>query len=266
MLLIDAKLSIMTNFQIEKDAIAFLGLMSVANAKFDKQFKHQDGEQTHTKGLNIFAAIIDNIDGEVIAQQRNCIHSFNNPMLHAEQETLREAISKLNTKRPRNVTETSVENYYRKFLFNEPNTVGNFDVGGTIYTTLEPCPFCTSALLVTRMKRIAYIIPDSKYGASFPYLKDNYYKTYDITYEPLSLNHNIHSEIINFGVIQLQYLLKYAADNPNINGTLILDNLNAFLEECSGFFIKLTESSLITTGTEKQRNFLTLKGLQAKLE
>ena len=42
---------------IEKDALAFLGLMAIANKNFDQQFKHSDGETTHTKGLNIFAAI-----------------------------------------------------------------------------------------------------------------------------------------------------------------------------------------------------------------
>jgi hypothetical protein len=40
----------------EKDAIAFLRLMSFANKQFDLQFRHADGELTHTNGLNIFAA------------------------------------------------------------------------------------------------------------------------------------------------------------------------------------------------------------------
>jgi tRNA(Arg) A34 adenosine deaminase TadA len=248
---------------IEKDAVVFLGLMAIANKNFDQQFKHTDGETTHTQGLNIFAAIIDNIDGEVIGQQQNSIHAHCNPMLHAEQLTLKEAIEKLNTKRPRNPETTSVENYYRKFLFNQPDTVGNFNVGSTIYTTLEPCPFCTSALLVNRMKRIVYIIPDATYGNSYNYLKENFYKKYDITYGSLSLNPESGNNLISFADKQLKVLLEYVQSH-SINATLYLDSLKPFLEECSRYFLGLKESDLITSNEEKAQNLKTLLDLQTK--
>ncbi len=161
-------------FQAEKDAIAFLGLMAFAHKNFDQQFQHSDGELSHSKGLNIFAVIIDNTDCEVIAVKQNTIHSFNNPLLHAEQLTLKEAIEVISIKRPRNNETTSVENYYRKFLFNDPTSTDPLNFGCTIYTTLEPYPFCTSALLVSRMKRIVYLIPDLVYGNAFEKLKTVY--------------------------------------------------------------------------------------------
>ncbi|MBL0137055.1 MAG: hypothetical protein IPP86_00825 [Bacteroidetes bacterium] len=156
-----------TFYQSEKDSIAFLGLMALAYKNFDYQFIHTDQELTHSKGLNIFSCIIDNSDGDVLALQQNQIHNYCNPLLHAEQLSLNEAINKLNLKRPRVNGKMSVENYYRTMLFNDPTSYDEIDAGATIYTTLEPCPFCTSALLVCRMKRIVFIIPDSKFGNSF---------------------------------------------------------------------------------------------------
>lgn len=247
---------------IEKDAIVFLGLLSIAYRNFDEQFKHADGEITHHKGLNIFAAIIDNEDGEVIAQQQNNIHASCNPMMHAEQMSLKEAITKLQSKRKRDDATTSVENYYRQLLFNQPNTVGNFNVGSTIYTTLEPCPFCTSALLVTRMKRIVYIIPDSTYGNSFSFLKDTFYKSYDITYSNIRIPIYSDSKLITFCGAKLKWLIDYVESYPQ-NATLYLDYLKSFLKECSDYFLQLNEKDLISAN--KIKNLRTLNELQEKL-
>ena len=75
---------------------------------------------THANGLNIFAGIVDNTDGELLGLRSNKIHSETNPMLHAEQLTLATAIKRVTQKRPRIHSLTSVENYYRNFLFNDP--------------------------------------------------------------------------------------------------------------------------------------------------
>lgn len=199
----------------EKDALIFIGLMSIANKNFDKQVKinKPNGRKasiTHVYGLNIFALIVDNTDGQIIGQKQNAIHSNCNPMMHAEQLTLKEAIDSKKIKRPRQ-SDSSVEEYYRTQLFNSPNTVGELDSGCTIYTTLEPCPFCTSALLVSRMKRIVYIIPDEKYGGSFNTLKDRYYKRDDVTYECLQVDKSTNSRLISFAN-QKQQELKNAID------------------------------------------------------
>ncbi len=248
-------------FTCEKDAIAFLGLMSFANKRFDAQFRHSDGELTHTNGLNIFAAITDNIDGEIIGEQQNAIHSTCNSMMHAEQLTLKEAIGNLGLKRPRDPATTSVENYYRKQLFTQPNTTGNYNIGGTIYTTLEPCPFCTAALLVNRMKRIVYIIPDKVYGDTFPVLKQKY-ASYDMLYQQLQLDPAMPGTIIAYAVQQLATLIEYVNTHPNIIGTLYLDDLKTLLQQCNDTFLTYTDVELVTEGTDKARNYKTLVDLQ----
>ncbi|SFO87759.1 tRNA(Arg) A34 adenosine deaminase TadA [Chitinophaga sp. YR627] len=248
---------------IEKDAIVFLGLMAIAFKNFDTQFIHKDGKPTHKDGLNIFAAIIDNCDGELIGQRQNHIHAECNPMLHAEQLTLKEAIERLNIKRPRDAEEKSVESYYRDELFNQSNSAGDFTKGATIYTTLEPCPFCTSALLVTRMKRIVYIIPDATYGQSFRYLKDKYYATYDITYGSLEIPADSESKLITNCGAKRKWLSDYVNSHPQ-NATLYLDDLKDFLRECNTQFLQLTAADLLTEEEEKQRNLKTLTGLQEK--
>lgn len=256
-------------FQAEKDSIGFLGLMAVACKKFDEQFKHPDSEFTHNRGLNIFAGIIDNSDGELIGQQQNQIHSFNNPLLHAEQLSLKEAIERINQKRPRDEKIVSVENYYRKFLFNDPNSTDYLHTGSTIYTTLEPCPFCTSALLVVRMKRIVYIIADNKFGSAFNNLKRDYYPSYDIRYEQLNIPDIKESKHISAAAVLYQQLLEKVvslkANNPKLYDTLLLDYLKDLLQECFNLFISWEANDLVTTGQEKLKNAKLLEGFKSKL-
>ncbi|RFS21856.1 hypothetical protein DVR12_14470 [Chitinophaga silvatica] len=250
---------------IEKDAIVFLGLLAIGYKNFDTQFIHKDGKPTHSNGLNIFAAIIDNCDGEVIGQKQNHIHAECNPMLHAEQLTLKEAIQRINIKRPRNSDEQSVESYYRDMLFNQPNKTEKIPMGATIYTTLEPCPFCTSALLVTRMSRIVYIIPDTTYGQSFSFLKDKYYSSYNITYENLKIPTYSESKLISNCGAKLKWLLDYVNSYTQI-ATLYLDDLKEFLQECNAQFLQLTAADLLTEGEDRQNNLNTLLGLQDRLK
>ena len=184
-------------------------------------------------------------------------------MLHAEQLTLKEAIERLNIKRPRDADKKSVESYYRDELFNQSNSVKDFTKGATIYTTLEPCPFCTSALLVTRMKRIVYIIPDATYGQSFGSLKDKYYGTYDITYESLKIPTYSESKLIINSGAKRKWLIDYV-NSYSLNATLYLDDLKDFLNECNTQFLQLTAADLLTEKEEKQKNLKTLTGLQEK--
>lgn len=268
----------MENFTTEKDSIVLLGLLAIACKNFDDQIQKTDSEGkkqlTHTHGLNIFAAITDNRDGEIIAQKQNNIHSFSNPMLHAEQLSLKEAIEYLTNNKDRRKEEMPVEEYYRNFLFNKPKSVGNFKVGGTLYTTLEPCPFCTTALLVTRMKRIVYLIPDKTYGGSFVCLKDRYYKDYDISYQQFKIEPVASSPIIDYAIKQYKILFEQIAiisdkSNPQYqteNATLFLDYLKPFLNECREIFLKFTERDLITEGEEKLINLRTLNDLQNKIK
>ncbi len=257
----------MSLFQTEKDALVFLGLMAYAHKHYDAPVPapENNGSVTHSKGLNIFAAITDNVDGEIVGIGQNAIHSQNNPMLHAEQLTLKAAIEKINIKRPRNEKTTSVETYYRELLFNSPNTPGNVLVGGTIYTTLEPCPFCTSALLVSRMKRIVYVIPDSAYGGAYPYLKSTFYSKYDMSYSALGISCAYNSELISTARDIHSKILQYVQANPGQNATLYLDQLQEILKFCYDFMLSLGEGNLITSQGERAINRRTLSDLAGNL-
>ena len=104
-------------FRAERDALAFLGLLSSLYLRFDPPIGGGDTAQpTHFQGLNIHALIIDNADGEVLALEHNQIHAHQSPVEHAEQRALRMAIARIGGKRPR-APATTVEDYYRTQMF-----------------------------------------------------------------------------------------------------------------------------------------------------
>ena len=90
-------------FRAERDALAFLGLLSSLYLRFDPPISPADAaaaQPTHFQGLNIHALIIDNADGEVLALEHNQIHAHQSPVEHAEQRALRMAIARIAAKRP----------------------------------------------------------------------------------------------------------------------------------------------------------------------
>jgi tRNA(Arg) A34 adenosine deaminase TadA len=190
----------MTNvdLRIERDALAALGVLTHAYLTWDPPIPAGlDGngraDFTHHAGLNIHALVIDNVDGEVLALERNQIHEWESPVMHAEQAAVRTANERLRAKRPRPAG-MSVENYYRSRLFYAAGSSdGDFvRKGATLYTTLEPCPMCAATLLVCRMKRVVHVIPDKKFGGAWgdaarPGLKERFYPQYELRYETLAV-------------------------------------------------------------------------------
>ena len=75
--------------------------------------------------------------GKVVGRGRNRREARQDPLAHAEIEALRQASRKL----------------------------GAWRVGGTMYSTLEPCPMCAGALLQARVERLVYAARDPKAGA-----------------------------------------------------------------------------------------------------
>lgn len=149
----------------ERDALATLGLLARTHLLFDQPIPLAAGTApTHFAGLNVHCCIVDNTDGEVVAIDRNRIHSDESPIQHAEQTTLRAAIERIHLKRPRAAGRT-VEDYYRSSIFMAKGTQpGDFlRLGCTLYNAFDPCPMCASTLLIASMKRIAFIIPDEKF-------------------------------------------------------------------------------------------------------
>jgi tRNA(adenine34) deaminase len=86
----------------------------------------------------VAAAIV--IDDKIISLATNTVQRDNSPFCHAEFLCLTEAVRVLNT----------------KYL----NTA-------SIYVTLEPCPFCASALDKVRIKNIYFGAYDQKGGGIF---------------------------------------------------------------------------------------------------
>ena len=75
--------------------------------------------------------------GEVIAFAHNTVESAQDPTAHAEMLAITQAAAKL----------------------------GNWRLEGcTLYVTKEPCPMCSGATLMSRLKRVCYAVPDPKMG------------------------------------------------------------------------------------------------------
>jgi tRNA(adenine34) deaminase len=77
------------------------------------------------------------VGGEIIAAAHNTVESAQDPTAHAEMLAITQAASKL----------------------------GNWRLeGATLYVTKEPCPMCSGALLMSRVQRVCYAVPDPKMG------------------------------------------------------------------------------------------------------
>jgi tRNA(adenine34) deaminase len=81
-------------------------------------------------------AVIE-IGGEILAAAHNTVESARDPTAHAEILALTQAASKLGAWRLE---------------------------GATVYVTKEPCPMCSGAMLMSRVRRVCYAVPDPKMG------------------------------------------------------------------------------------------------------
>ena len=77
------------------------------------------------------------LDGEVIAAAHNAVESTRDPTAHAEILAITQAAHHLGNWRLENAT---------------------------LYVTKEPCPMCSGATLMSRVKRVCYAVPDPKMG------------------------------------------------------------------------------------------------------
>jgi tRNA(adenine34) deaminase len=81
-------------------------------------------------------AVIE-LGGDVIGAAHNTVESARDPTAHAEMLALTQAAAKLGDWRLE---------------------------GATVYVTKEPCPMCSGALLMSRVRRVCYAVPDPKMG------------------------------------------------------------------------------------------------------
>jgi tRNA(adenine34) deaminase len=106
-----------------------------------------------SEDVPVGAVIVSN--GKIISRAYNQVEKKNNALAHAELLAIDKAIKKIG---------------YKHLLDCE------------IYTTLEPCPMCAGAIVLTRLKRLIFAATDPKSGASSSVL--------NITNNP-SLNHRV---------------------------------------------------------------------------
>lgn len=77
------------------------------------------------------------LGGEIIGAAHNTVESAQDPTAHAEMLAITQAANRL----------------------------GNLRLdGATLYVTKEPCPMCSGATLMSRVKRVCYAVGDPKMG------------------------------------------------------------------------------------------------------
>lgn len=81
-------------------------------------------------------AVIE-IGGEVVASAHNTVEHANDPTAHAEMLAITQAAARLGDWRLE---------------------------GATVYVTKEPCPMCSGAMLMSRVQRVCFAVPDPKMG------------------------------------------------------------------------------------------------------
>jgi tRNA(adenine34) deaminase len=81
-------------------------------------------------------AVIE-LGGEIVGAAHNRVEEAKDPTAHAEMIALTQAATKL----------------------------GDWRLAeATVYVTKEPCPMCSGAMLMARVKRVCYAVPDPKMG------------------------------------------------------------------------------------------------------
>src|SRR5260221_2058027 len=237
----------------ERDALAFLGLLSSLYLRFDPPISCGDGEvvqPTHFQGLNIHALIIDNADGEVLALEHNQIHAHQSPVEHAEQRALRMAIARIGAKRPR-ASATTVEDYYRAQMFYDDGAedVDFLQRGATIYTSLEPCPMCATTILVCRVKRTVFLLQDTTYGGVCVSAKNQYYHKCNLRYGQLNLSDASSPFVMR--VRELHQTMSKRVEgirNEKVVDTLIFDHLIEHLQTGFKMLCQAGHEELMTKG------------------
>lgn len=252
-----------SQFMLERDLIAAMGILARAYVDFDPPVVRGD-KQTHVTGFNVHCFVLDNRDGEVIAVGRNRIFAESDPLQHAEQVGIRQALSRLKEKRPR-PSGMPVTDYYKGHLFMEPGTSeADFSTKGcTLYNTFDPCGFCATTLLVCYMKRIAYLFEDAKFSEVYGMMKREYFKGRDSVKQPIEVVENGEGFIATSS--RLLSTLRSKVHQLEQNGTdlvLTLDVCREDLSQASVLLSQLTENSLQTSGNERVMNVKTLRDVQ----
>jgi len=99
----------------------------------------QEAQAAYDLGEVPIGAVLVDEDGAVVASVHNMRETWQDATAHAEMIAIREACKKLERWRL---------------------------AGLTLYVTIEPCPMCAGALVMSRVKRVVYGSTDAKAGAA----------------------------------------------------------------------------------------------------
>ena len=99
----------------------------------------REAEDALSEGEVPIGALVVTEAGRIAAKAHNKREAWHDATAHAEIVAIRAACAKLGRWRL---------------------------TGCTLYVTLEPCPMCAGALVMSRMRRLVYGLPDSKAGAA----------------------------------------------------------------------------------------------------
>ncbi len=94
--------------------------------------------KAYEEGEVPIGAVLVDEGGILVCANHNRIEQLQDATAHAEMLVLREASGKLERRRLSNLT---------------------------LYATLEPCPMCSGALILSRVQRLVYGAVDAKFGA-----------------------------------------------------------------------------------------------------
>jgi len=110
-----------------------------ATDRFFLEMALEEAEMAFHEGTVPIGAVLVDPSGNVIGKGRNRVFTNQDPTWHAEIDVIRQAGGKL------------------------------FDVGYknrcTMYTTVEPCPMCTGALILADISRVVWALSDEYLGA-----------------------------------------------------------------------------------------------------
>ncbi len=132
------------------------------DAEFFMKLAYNQALKAWKSGEVPVGAIIE-LEGEVIAQAHNMVETMKDPTAHAEILAITQATAKLGDWRL---------------------------AGANLYVTKEPCPMCSGACIMSRLKTVYYAIPDPKMGFLGGALS---------THEVKTLNHHLE---VNCGVLK----------------------------------------------------------------
>jgi hypothetical protein len=127
---------------------------------------------------------------------------------------------------------------------------------------------CAVTLLVSYVKRIAYLFDDEKFAPVYDYMKANYFRGRDSAKEPIQLFDGGGGLLgrISAMILKLRSRVKELEHNTdpvkNVPMVLTLDHCHNELREAVEILIEADPADLTATGTEREKNARTLSDLK----